>query len=391
MSLHIGLITLTDMDTAFDLGDVLSKEGHQISFYFSQHSLIRNGETPQEYREILARRGVTPPNSKVNLFELPRMRDPRSLSTFLEIRKTILNDKVDVLHILAGPSEPWLAILAVLVRKIPVISTLIVPEANFGDHLGRYTKPINRILIAGSDMLLVNCCNMVGSVGEEYQINPDRIRYVPLGARTTSEKWLDSHEKEEKAVLFFGRSDPHKGLEYLIEAQPRINELVPEAKIIIASHGENLQICKNKIEDFGPYEIHEGYIVPEKMAALFSRCSLVALPYLSASTSGVLLTAYQFGKPVVVTNVGCLSEYVEQNKTGILIPPHNPQALADSIVYLLKNDSLRKEMGSNARKWLDDHQSATTPKMISLYREMIDAHHKHAVQANGHFRKPNED
>ncbi len=77
------------------------------------------------------------------------------------------------------------------------------------------------------------------------------------------------------------------------------------------------------IEDESKFEIHEGYVSGERMAALFQRASLVVLPYLSASTSGVLMTAYSFGKPVVATKVGCLPEYVEDNITGLLVDPAN--------------------------------------------------------------------
>jgi glycosyltransferase involved in cell wall biosynthesis len=85
------------------------------------------------------------------------------------------------------------------------------------------------------------------------------------------------------------------------------------------------------IEDGSKFEIHEGYISSEGITGLFQRASLVVLPYLSASTSGVLMIAYSFGKPVVATKAGCLPEYVEDNITGLLVDPANVEQLAEAI------------------------------------------------------------
>ena len=78
---------------------------------------------------------------------------------------------------------------------------------------------------------------------------------------------------------------------------------------------------------------------------------MVVLPYVEATQSAVIPIAYVFGKPVVVTNVGALSEVVEQGKTGFIVPPKDEKLLAEAVIKLLKNDKLRKEMGKNAYKF----------------------------------------
>jgi glycosyltransferase involved in cell wall biosynthesis len=55
--------------------------------------------------------------------------------------------------------------------------------------------------------------------------------------------------------------------------------------------------------------------------------------------------AYSFGKPVVVTNVGSLPDYVEEGRTGYVVPARNPEALADRIISLLKDSDARRGMG----------------------------------------------
>ena len=61
----------------------------------------------------------------------------------------------------------------------------------------------------------------------------------------------------------------------------------------------------------------------EETSYLFDSCDLVVLPYTDASNSGPLMLAYSFGKPVIVTNVGNLAEYVADKENGFVIPPNN--------------------------------------------------------------------
>ena len=98
---------------------------------------------------------------------------------------------------------------------------------------------------------------------------------------------------------------------------------------------------------------------------------LVVLPYLSASTSGILLTAYGFAKPVVATNVGCLPEYVENGVTGLLIEPANIEQLATAIVRLLSDDDLRHSMGENAAYWVRKEQKEVVKKLMATYQNTI--------------------
>ena len=373
--LHIGLITLTDMDTAFDLGNALIDAGHEVTYYFSKHSLIRTDTPPEKFLAELEKRNIITDFDQIRLYEFPRMRDPRSLFTILNIRNQMRADKIDILHILAGPSEPWLAVLAKFLKNIPVMTTLIVPKANLNDPLAKYVEPINKMLIAWSDKVVVNCENLVEPLKAQYSRNGAKIIHLPLGARTTSNKWLNEDQSaDEHSILFFGRSDPHKGLEYLIQAQPKISQAVPDARFIIASHGDNLTHCLNLIEDQDAFEIQSGYIIPEQMAELFNRCSVVALPYLTASTSGVLLTAYQFGKPVVFSQVGCLHEYAKDQITGLVIPTKDSEALADAIIQLLQDKELRTTLGTNAKNWIKAHQKDFAYAMTSEYLKTIEQH-----------------
>ena len=73
------------------------------------------------------------------------------------------------------------------------------------------------------------------------------------------------------------------------------------------------------------------------MSLFFSWADLVVLPYKKTITSGIIATAYGFKKPVLATNVGGFHEVVKDGYTGKLVPPDDPKALADGILWFLNN------------------------------------------------------
>ena len=93
------------------------------------------------------------------------------------------------------------------------------------------------------------------------------------------------------------------------------------------------------------------YIEHQDIPVFFRPADIVVLPYLQFhSQSGVLHLAQGFGKAVIVTNVGGLPEVVEDQTTGLIVPPGDVDRLAWAMTYLLENEELRTEMGRRAKK-----------------------------------------
>jgi len=331
--------------------------------------------------------GFLPAACKVRMFELPRIRDPRSLSVIRRIAHAAIRDDIDVLHILAGPGELWLAALSAFSRKIPVAATMIIPKPNVGDSLPAFISiAIYKLLAKTSDIIIINGTDQIPLIQRLYGIEESRVAYVPLGPRTTAGKWaLQSTAEKPGTVLFFGEARRHKGLEYLVKAQPLVTRQVPNALFLIASRGEELERCQRFIRDKDKFEIHKGFIPGDRAADFFQRASVVVLPYLSASTSGILMTAYIFGRPVVATNVGCLPEYVEDGITGVLVPPADIEKLAEALVRLLSDPTKRCRMGEEARRWSDDREKRVAHDTLLAYERAIAIHRKRVI------RNPKED
>jgi glycosyltransferase involved in cell wall biosynthesis len=374
--MHVGLITRGDLAYTLDLANGLHEAGMSITLYLPHAHTVREVGSLDRPAERLYEVGLVPRDCRVRLIRLPRMRDPRSIAVFYRLSQTICDDGVDLAHLLVGPDELWFAVLPFLLRDVPVISTMIVPKPNIGCGFAFWIVwAIQKLLAYSSDIVIVNGADQVSLVQKLYRIPLNRLAYIPLSPRTTAITWSTKMVREEPGtILFFGRADPHKGLEYLVRAQSRITRQVPYAHILIAAHGEDLERCRRMVRDNSNFEIHEGFVPGDMMADFFQRASLVVLPYVSASTSGVLMTAYSFGKPVVATKVGCLPEYVEDNITGVLVDPADVEQLAEAIIHLLTNDAQRHRMGENARQWVEAKNREVAGQTIRVYEKAIAIH-----------------
>lgn len=183
------------------------------------------------------------------------------------------------------------------------------------------------------------------------RLDPEKVAVIPHGAFSFFARYNHNETSaDENCVLLFGYLSKVKGIEYLIEAMGSVCEKIPDAKLVIAGEGD-ISAYRKYIRDSRQFEVHNHYIPDEMVPCLFQRAKIVALPYLyHEGHSGVLATAFGFGKPVIVTNLGDFPNLVEDGREGLVVPAKDSQGLAQAIVKLLRDDSLRQQMGENSRK-----------------------------------------
>lgn len=166
--------------------------------------------------------------------------------------------------------------------------------------------------------------------------------------KVDAKKRLEISE-EDKVLLFFGFVRPYKGLVYLLQALEKLKKSKYKVKLLIVGDFGNKKeeyvqmIREFQIEDY--IEIHDGYLPDKEVEKYFQASDLVVLPYESATQSGIVQIAYGFDRPVLVTNVGGLPEVVEDGKTGYIVEPKNPDALAEAIQkFYIENRDFTKEI-----------------------------------------------
>ncbi|HEU4335619.1 MAG TPA: glycosyltransferase [Candidatus Eisenbacteria bacterium] len=137
-----------------------------------------------------------------------------------------------------------------------------------------------------------------------------------------------------RTLLFFGYVRPYKGLADLLEALRRARPDAWDTLLVVGEFYEPRERYAAALEDpalRGKVTVVDRYVANEEVAAYFAAADLVALPYRSATGSGIAQIAYGAGVPVVATRTGGLEEVVEEGATGLLVPPEDPAALARAI------------------------------------------------------------
>lgn len=159
---------------------------------------------------------------------------------------------------------------------------------------------------------------------------------------------------EGPVLLFFGFVRPYKGLEYLIQAMPRIRERLPAHLLVAGEFWSSREVYERWAREFGVEQyitFVDRYIPNEELQPYFDVSDVVVLPYVSATQSAVVQLAFGFNKPVITTRVGGLYEVVRDGVNGLIVPPQDEVALADAVVRFFSDDvgaHIRAQVASGA-------------------------------------------
>jgi alpha-maltose-1-phosphate synthase len=160
-------------------------------------------------------------------------------------------------------------------------------------------------------------------------------------------------------VLLFGKIKPYKGVETLLEAARKVRKkLGNKFRVLIAGKGSKTFLDSLlRSDDLVYIHIQNGYIPDIEIPKLFRNAKFLVLPYIDASQSGVVSLAYTFSKPVIVSNVGSIAEYVEHGVTGLVFEPGDTEQLSNYIEELVVNNEKCVEMGKNAYQKIKNEMS----------------------------------
>jgi glycosyltransferase involved in cell wall biosynthesis len=280
---------------------------------------------------------------------------PASLLIFKDFVKKMNEFKPDVIHLQLGGSIMDLALLPFF-KRYPIVATFHDVKLHTGENSWK-SNFIRHWVRKYSNQIIVHGEKLKEQLIKEYNIPNEKVHVIPIGQHDVvpfKKYERKDLKKDGNLILFFGRIYAYKGLEYLIKAEPMITKEVPNAKIVIAGTGENFKKYEEMMANRDNFIVHNYHVSYKEGAELFQRCSVVVLP-------------------VVVTDVGAIPEIVDDGVTGFIVPPKNPEALADAIVKLLKDEKLRKQMGENAYKKLKSDLSLDkiAEKTIKVYERAL--------------------
>jgi glycosyltransferase involved in cell wall biosynthesis len=219
-------------------------------------------------------------------------------------------------------------------------------------------------------------------IAQFYSVDKAKIRIVPNGVDPQRFRPVENGEKikhqiginNKQCVLFVGRLIPRKGLPFLIEAAKQVVKERSETAFVVVGNGplkNHLVSYLKKINLSGNF-VFLGDVKEDVLPALYNCADIFALPSIQEGQGIALLEAQATAKPVVAFNVGGVHEAMLDKETGLLVKPDSHE-LADAILKLLSNSSLREKMGSKGREFVSSSFSwdVCAQRMLQVYREAL--------------------
>jgi glycosyltransferase involved in cell wall biosynthesis len=183
-------------------------------------------------------------------------------------------------------------------------------------------------------------------------------------------------------ILYVGRLIERKGVDYLIAAFQSLRKEM-DAELTIVGTGVLLDKLIAQAKDAGLSSSIKFLtdIGNEELAKIYLSSSVFMLPAIVDSkgdTEGlgvVLIEAMTFGLPVVASNVGGIPDVVLDEKTGVLVPEKDPQAIKDALLRVLRDESLQERLTAEAKRHIEESFSwpAVTAKLDNLYNRLLES------------------
>ncbi len=210
-------------------------------------------------------------------------------------------------------------------------------------------------------------------VRRAFNLAASQLRVVPNGVPEEFLRYDHAPDAfEDGPLVFFGRFAHTKGVDTLIEALGVLGGQAPRSLII--GRGSEQAALQRRIEALGLDERVEvlPWMAHEQLAQTLTTARMVVLPSREENFSLAVLAAMAVGVPVIGTRVGGTPEIIDHAKTGLLVAPDQPQALARAIARLLYDPDLAQRLGGNGRRYVRTHLTwdRVAESFEALYRSL---------------------
>ena len=270
----------------------------------------------------------------------------------------------------------------------PMVATIHATER--GRARGHLANPLQwsidgaeRELIYRADRVIVCSYHMLDELQEYFQAPAKKLDVVPNGVNVDVLHHLadggDLTEfrakyavPNEQIVFTVSRLVYEKGVHRLIDATPQILSGCPNVRVIVAGRGPEADNLKQQAHHLGVAERVNfiGFVSDQERDRLFKVADCAVFPSLYEPFGIVALEAMALDCPVVVSDVGGLSEVVTHKRTGITVFPDDPESVAWGVVRSLTKPEWTERHVARARRWVEEYFN--WPRIASL---TIDVYH----------------
>ncbi|MFC2066291.1 glycosyltransferase family 4 protein [Chloroflexota bacterium] len=301
-----------------------------------------------------------------------------TLSPWLASRiKTVFDqERFDICHL----HEPLMPMLCTTVLRLSHIPTVGTFHASGGKPWYSFGTPVGKLLLK----------KLIHKLNGKIAVSPVALNYVAEhfpGDYTIIPNGIDSEHfcpdvspidkfmDGKVNILFVGRMEPRKGLNYLIGAYKRVKQDIPNSRLIVVGPGIRLRhkyekrILRSGLRDVS----FVGYASYSELPRYFKTADIVCSPATGRESFGiVLLEAMAVGRPLVASDIEGYASVLAHGAEGLLVPPRNAEKLSDAMIALINDKPLRQQMGTKGRlKALEYDWEHITQRVLDCYLDVL--------------------
>ncbi len=276
-----------------------------------------------------------------------------SLRLAATIKAVLSKENFDIVH-LHEPFMPMLCSAVLRFSNAANIGTFHACDGKPGYKLGR---PISTIFLNR------RVHKLDGKIAVSRPATDFASKYVPgyyniipngidLGHFSPDVAPIEEFCDGKRNILFVGRLESRKGLNYLIKAYRQVKQEIPDSRLIIVGPGSRPRKKYQRwIKHWGLKDVvFSGYVSYSELPRYYQTADVFCSPATGRESFGiVLLEAMALGKPIVATDIDGYASVVTDGEEGLLVPPKNVRELARALITIMSDEKLRQQMGAKGR------------------------------------------
>ena len=347
-------------DVSYNLSVQMAKRGHEVYIFTAA---IDSKESVENYGNI-------------TIFRYKKSFTIGSASIPVNIlyKPLKLGIDLDIVHTHAGnPPAPIAAYWYAKKSKKPFVVTYHGDgQWNWGGVIRRmsvysYNKHLLDKILSYADVLIspseyyINESRVLGKYQDKIVVIPNGINVDDFDIGYSK---IECREKlglplDNEIILFLGGLNPHKGPDVLLKAIPKIIKVIPSATFVFVGCGimrEELEKLSKKLGVEKNVRF-AGFVEEDTKPLYYRAADVFCLPsVMKHEIFGIVnLEAMACGVPIVASKIGGVPDVVKDGENGLLVLPRDSDAFADAIIYLLESEDVRKTMGENGQKKVEDY------------------------------------
>jgi len=303
-----------------------------------------------------------------------------SLRLASTIKAVLEREKFDVVHL----HEPFMPMLCSATLRFSQAANVGTFHASGGSPGYNFGWPISAIMlrlrarkldgrIAVSKPAMEFAAKYIPGDESDYTIIPNGVNIEHFSPEVSP---IDEFCDGKLNILFVGRLEKRKGLNYLIEAYKQVKQEIPDSRLIVVGPGTRLRrkyeryIRRSRLKDV----VFIGYTSYAELPRYYKTADIFCAPATGRESFGiVLLEAMAVGKPIVASNIEGYAGVVTHGVDGLLVPPKDNRKLAQALISLMTDESYRQQMGAKGKAKAEEYSwEHVTQRILQYYVKVLD-------------------